>query len=213
MPFSRTQFFDVFAAYNAALWPAVPALWLLTAVTVGAWLRGCVGSRGLSGLLAFHWLWAGIAYHAGFFSRINPAAWVFAGLFALQGGLLVWAGIVRNRLTFGRGRSGRHRLAAGLCACALGYPLLALADGGSYPRMPTFGVPCPTMLLTAGLLLAASPPIPRSVVAVPILWAGVGGSAALLLGVTPDLLLFVAGAILLLYTVRGRLLERRRAGP
>ena len=27
LPFTREQFFDVFAAYNAALWPGVLALW------------------------------------------------------------------------------------------------------------------------------------------------------------------------------------------
>jgi hypothetical protein len=28
LPFTREQFFDVFAAYNATLWPGVVALWI-----------------------------------------------------------------------------------------------------------------------------------------------------------------------------------------
>ena len=32
LPFTREQFFDLFAAYNAALWPALAALWLASVV-------------------------------------------------------------------------------------------------------------------------------------------------------------------------------------
>ena len=34
LPFTRTAFFDVFGAYNSALWPAAVALWILTAAVV-----------------------------------------------------------------------------------------------------------------------------------------------------------------------------------
>jgi len=61
--------------------------------------------------------------------------------------------------------------------------------------MATFGVPCPTTLLTLGLLLIAEPSS-WALAAIPIAWALVGGSAALLLGVKADLMLFVAAALL-----------------
>jgi hypothetical protein len=32
-------FLDLFAAYNAALWPVVSVLWLLTAWALVAWMR------------------------------------------------------------------------------------------------------------------------------------------------------------------------------
>ena len=40
-------------------------------------------------LLAGHWLWAGLVYHAWFFTAINPAAWLFAALFVAQGVLFI----------------------------------------------------------------------------------------------------------------------------
>ena len=37
LPFSTEDFFDLFAAYNGALWPAVVALWV-AAVLSGVWM-------------------------------------------------------------------------------------------------------------------------------------------------------------------------------
>ena len=74
-----------------------------------------------------------------------------------------------------------------------------------------FAVPCPTALFTAGIMLTAIPPAPRSLFIVPIAWTAVGGSAALALGMTPDLVLFVAGVCLLIYAaVPGALGAARR---
>jgi hypothetical protein len=56
-------------------------------------------------------------------------------------------------------------------------------------------VPCPVTLFTTGVLLAAVD-VPRALLVVPILWSLIGGSAALLLGMTADLLLFAAAAAL-----------------
>jgi hypothetical protein len=62
--------------------------------------------------------------------------------------------------------------------------------------VPTFGVPCPTAILTIGLLISAGgrPPLMLSIV--PIVWAFIGGSAALLFGVIPDYVLLGAGVML-----------------
>jgi len=50
--------------------------------------------------------------------------------------------------------------------------------------------------LTIGWLFAADPPWPKVVALVPIGWAFVGGSAAVLFGVRADLMLWVAGIAL-----------------
>jgi hypothetical protein len=55
------------------------------------------------------------------------------------------------------------------------------------------GTPCPTTLLTLGLLFWARPPLPRLLLAVPLLWSAVGTTAAFALGVPQDLALLVAG--------------------
>ena len=77
--------------------------------------------------------------------------------------------------------------------------------------MPLFAVPCPTTLVTAGLLLTAAG-VPRWVNIVPILWAVVGSSAAFALGIRADLALVVAGALLALDTLVPSALGARAGG-
>jgi hypothetical protein len=210
LPFTHAQFLDVLGAYNAALWPVAAMLWLATLAATVRLLRDRARSGGLAALLAFHWAWSGIAYHAVFFTRINRAAWGFAGLFVLGAAAFVWFGVVRRRLAFNIGWTPRHILAGVFIVYALAYPGLVLLTGLQWPRMPAFGVPCPTTLFTAGLLLAAVPPVPRWVFVAPILWALIGGSAAVTLGVTPDYMLFVAALALLGYVIKPDMLARER---
>jgi hypothetical protein len=194
LPFSHDAFLDVFAIYNRAWWPVAVILWLVTVAAVIQLTRGQARGAGLAAILAVHWAWAGVAYHWLAFTTINPAAPVFAGAFLLQALAFVWTGVVGHRLAFAWGRAPRHWVAAGLLLMALAYPVLAQLTVGVGPRAPTFGVPCPTALFTAGCLLAAVPPVPRGLLVIPVLWSLIGGSAALLLGIRIDLALFVAAA-------------------
>ena len=200
LPFTPEQFFEVFAAYNRSLWPFALGLWLyaLCGVLVLARFRDR-GARFLAVLLAVQWAWAAVAYHALFFSTINPAAWLFAGLFLVQSIFFWWFGVVRQQMHFSPNGSPRHVVAWALIIYSLIYPLIARVEGHVFPEAPTFGVPCPTTLLTVGFLFAADPPWPRAIALIPILWAFVGGSAAILLGVRADLMLWVAGLALMGY--------------
>ena len=203
LPFTHDQFLDVFASYNRALWPAALALWLATAGLCVQLVRGRAGGGALiSGLLAVLWGWAGVAYHLVYFRQINPAAAVFAALFVAQALFLLWRGVARHRLVFVAGNSAWSRLGLALVAYALIYPAVGLASGLSYPRLPTFGVPCPTGILTAGLLLLTPPREARWVAPIPLLWAIVGGSAAFVLDIRADLALVAGGVLLLVYVVR-----------
>jgi hypothetical protein len=197
LPFTRDQFFDVFAAYNQSLWPFAVALWiyaLAAAIILGR--RHRAQARFAAAMLAVQWAWAGVAYHAIFFAAINPAARLFGALFIVEAGLLVWFGVVHERLRFSPTGSLRHVAAWTVIVYSLLYPLIAYADGHAFPRGPTFGVPCPTTLLTIGWLLAACAPWPRAVALIPIGWAVVGGSAAVLFGVRTDLMLWAAAVAL-----------------
>ena len=195
LPFSEAQFLDNFAAFNTALWPVLVVLWVASLVLTVQLLGGRPRSAAIGILLIAHWLWAAGAYHAVFFSRINPAAWLFAALFAAQAIALLWYA-TRGGLTFVWRRSWRHAGAAVFIAYALAYPALVQLTGHQSPRAPLFGVPCPTALLTAGLLLATEPPAPRWILVIPVAWSLLAGTAALLLGVTPDLMLFAAAVAL-----------------
>jgi hypothetical protein len=138
-------------------------------------------------------------YHALFFTDINPAAWLFAGVFLLEAYAFVWFGMVRRTLVFQWGRTARHAVAGVLFAYSLAYPFLVLVSGHDVPRAPLFAVPCPTTLFTAALLLTAVRPAPVLVFVIPVIWATLAGNAAIALGVMPDLMLFIAAVCLVVY--------------
>lgn len=195
LPFTREQFFEVFALYNEGVMPLQFGLCLLALSAFGAMVVRRRGSdRVVSAILAGLWAWMGIVYHFIYFAPVNPAARLFAALFLAAAALFAWAGVVRGRLVFD-GESRARRIAGhALIAYALvGYPLLSLLLGRQFPELPTFGLPCPTTIFTIGMLAFLSQPFPRYVLFVPIAWAFMGGQAAFTLGVYEDLGLLVAG--------------------
>ncbi|HVH56622.1 MAG TPA: DUF6064 family protein [Vicinamibacterales bacterium] len=202
LPFTKEQFFDLFVAYNAALWPAVVALWIASAVIVALRLpERRPHDRWISALLVAHWAWSALAYFVAFFTRINPAAWLFAALFLGQAVLLFRAGIVQRRLSFAPWDNRWAPLAWVLIGYSLAYPAINAIDHLSLVRIPTFGLPCPTTIFTAGVLMLATPRSWR-LATVPVIWSAIGGSAAFLLGVNADLALPIAGMALAIFSVR-----------
>ena len=201
LPFTVSEFLDVFARYNNAVWPlqwVMAGVALLAAVAA---IRGR-GGRLVSSYLAIQWAWTGVAYHWIFFARINPAARVFAAIWLAGGVAFAWAGAVKGKLSFRT--PARYRQLAGIALIAYAlflYPLLGHLDGRVYPFAPTYGAPCPVTILTIGLLWLARPPFPRVLLIAPLLWAAIGSIAAFALDVREDLGLLVAGlsAVALLY--------------
>jgi Family of unknown function (DUF6064) len=214
LPFSEAQFLDVFQAYNSAFWPIAALAWIVTVLLVLELVRGHGRSRLISLFVALLWAWSGLVYHAILFTRINPAAWLFATLFVAQSLLFVRFGMMTRRLRFEWGSAYRHRFGGFLISYSLLYPALVVMSGHYPPRAPTFGVPCPTVLLTVGLLFAATPPVSRWFLVIPMFWSIMGGSAAFLFGMTPDLMLFVAGGgLVVLFAARRKPTVRRFAQP
>jgi hypothetical protein len=202
LPFTAEQFFDLLAAYNEGLWPALLALWIASVlVSVRLLSPRRPSDRWISALLAAHWAWSALEYHVGFFTRINQAAWVFAALFLLQAAVFFWAGVVHGRLSFAPWRNAWAPVAWGLVAYSLVYPAINAAQHLSVSRIPTFGVPCPTMIFTAGMLMLATPRSWRLSIG-PVLWSLIGGSAAFLLGVRADYALPIAGIALAIFSTQ-----------
>ena len=195
LPFTREQFFEVFARYNEGVMPLQLGLLLLALSAFGAMVVRRRGSDRVVGvILAGLWAWMGIVYHFIYFAPVNPAAPMFAALFLAGAALFAWAGVVRGRLVFDCQSRARRIVGQVLIAYALvAYPLLSLVLGREFPEIPTFGLPCPTTIFTIGMLAFLSAPFPRYVLAVPIAWAFIGGQAALTLGVYEDIGLLLAG--------------------
>jgi len=203
LPFTHAQFIEVFARYNASVWPAQVAAYVLALAMVVAivspWkARG----RLVAGGLALMWLWTGVAYHGIHFSPINKAAYLFGALFVAQA-LLLFRAALRDALRFGPSGHAKQWLGWSLVAYAtVFYPVLGLWAGFRPVELPMFGItPCPVTIFTFGILLLGAPPVPRPLLAVPVLWSLIGGSAAFLLHVPQDWLLLASGfsVILLLH--------------
>jgi len=213
LPFTKEQFFDLFGAYNVTLWPFLLALWIAS-TTASLLLRSSrpPSNRWISALLTVHWAWSALAYHAVFFTTINPTAWVFAACFLVEAALFFWLGVIHERLSFTPARNAWTPMAWALVAYSLAYPAINAVAHLTMVRIPTFGVPCPTTIFTAGLLLLATP---RSwwLLLIPVIWSFVGGSAALLLGVRTDYGLPIAGVALVLVSTQPSSGRGRKAAP
>lgn len=207
LPFTTEQFFAVFAAYNRAIWPLQIAAYLLgiAAVALAVWPRPWSG-RAIAAILAAMWAVMGAGYHIGFFAAINPAAYGFGALFVLEAVLLLAAGTLGDGLAFRAPADARGILGAALIAYAIViYEAIGLAAGHILAASPLFGVaPCPTTIFTIGLLLWAEGRHVALVLAIPILWAAIGGTAAILLSVPQDLGLYVAGGAALWLLIRAQ---------
>lgn len=214
MPFTVDEFFAVFAAWNAAIWPLQPVTLLAGVVLAVAALRtGGVGGGPVYALLAAMWAINGIGYHGLYFSRINPLAPAFAAAFVAEAALLAAAAWRDRRARFAAGRGWRQLAGAALIAFALAaYPLWGHLAGHRYPAVPVFGVaPCPTTIFTIGMLLLGQGRWVTAALAIPALWSAVGGSAAVLLGVPQDYGLIAA--LILLVATTARSLTRRGPPP
>jgi hypothetical protein len=213
LPFTREQFFATFAAYNEAIWPAHVVAYVLG---IGALVLAArrpesrVTQAAVVLALAAMWAWTGLAYHIFFFGRINEAALIFGLMFVGQAAILVYFGIVRGTLHFGRPPPLDSRLGILLAAYALFfYPLIGMLAGERIATTPMFGVtPCPVTIFTFGLLLLTRGRVPWLVAIVPLVWAVIGGSAAVLLGVVQDWALPV-GALLYVWLALRRMLAPR----
>jgi hypothetical protein len=198
LPFTAEQFVGVFARYNAATWPApIVAYALALGMLFLAFRRPSNADHIISLALAAMWAWTGIAYHALFFSSINPTARLFGAAFVLQA-VFFTVEAFRGRLSYRLSLSGfRSRMAHVMIAFSMVvYPLLGALAGHGYPNGPAFGVtPCPLVIFTFGMLLLTERTMPKYLVVVPLLWSLVGASAAVSLGIREDFGLLITGLL------------------
>lgn len=197
IPFTLDQFLEVFKNYNETVFPAQIILYLIGFIAIYLIIKpASISNKIISGLLAFFWLWMGIVYHFIFFTTINNAAYIFGTTFILQAVLFLTYGVFKNKLSF-----SFHSNIYGLTGIVLIlfaliiYPILGYFLGHVYPSSPTFGLPCPTTILTFGVLLLNDKKCPVALLIIPFLWSVIGFTAAFNLGIWEDTGLLIAGLL------------------
>jgi hypothetical protein len=203
--FSPRTYYRLFELYNAAVWPLQIVTLALGLAILVLMIRGAASSgRTVAAILAALWLLVAWAYLLERYDTINWAARYFAIAFVLQAALLVWTGLIRDRLRFESpplipaqagiqspthraserqswvpafaGTSGVRRPGLVLIVYALIiHPLVPPLTGRPWTQAEIFGLaPDPTAIATLGILLMAS----RSwlhLFAIPLLWCALTG--------------------------------------
>lgn len=134
------------------------------------------GARwGIAACLAIVWLWMAVNLYASTELRHSrPSALLFSGLALFQGFLILGA-VGRGRLRFETGVS--FWPIAGtvlLFYCLIVHPLLGILLGNAFAD-PFFGAPFPPVLFTLGLFFFLDRSSYRAGLALPLLWAAIGG--------------------------------------
>jgi hypothetical protein len=80
------------------------------------------------------------------------------------------------------------------------YPIISYFTESSVVQTISLGLPCPSTILTFGFFILAAYKIPRHLLLIPFIWAVIGISAALNIGIYQDLMIIVA-AIAAILTV------------
>lgn len=196
MPFTIDEFLGVFADYNQTIWPFQFAFYAAAFIILYLIVKRESSNKIISGLLAFFWIWTGAVYHIIFFAEINPAAYAFGAIYIIEGLLLIKAGIIDRKLEFANRYNYKGIIGWIFIAYALiVYPILNSMFGHVYPKMPTFGLPCPTTIFTFGVLLLTIRKVPAYLIGIPLIWSIVGISAAMNLKVYEDIGLIIAGIL------------------
>ena len=197
LPFSVEQFLEAFKNYNQSVYPMQIVFYLLGATVILLSIKKIANAdRIINVILSFFWLWMGIVYHLFYFAQINKAAYLFGGIFILQGLLFFYYGVLNSKLSY-KFRFDKLGWAEVLLItfALIIYPFLGYVFGHSYPASPTFGLPCPTTIFTFGILMWFDKKMPLSILIIPFIWSIIGFFAALKLGVREDTGLLVAGIL------------------
>jgi len=196
--FSPRTYYRLFELYNLAIWPAQIVALMLGLAVLGLWLRrDAWHGRAAAAILATCWLWVAGAYLLGRYDTINWAAKYFAAGFVIEALLLVWAGIVRNRLVLAppAGIVGWGGFVIFVFALGI-QPLAAPFAGRPWSQLEFFGIaPDPTTVATLGVLAAAR--APAWLFVLPAMWCVLSGATLWTMG-SPDALVTPAAALLAL---------------
>ena len=169
--FSETAYYRQFELYNLVVWPLhVVAILFALMIVYALWKRTVWAGRVISGLLVVSWLWVAWAFLYQRFYQIHVVADWYALGFVLQAGMIIWYGIIRNRLTLHATNRLRVKIGSGLLIIAfVVYPFIAFIAGRSWMQFEMFALaPDPTALGTLAILLFYK--APRALYPIPVIW-------------------------------------------
>jgi uncharacterized protein DUF6064 len=212
--FSPRTYYRLFELYNLAIWPAqIPALASGLAILALWWRGGIWQGRAVAAILAAGWLWIAWAYLFVRYDTINWAARYFALGFAIEALLLIWNGLIRNRLFLWPGQDVASRAGLGIFLFALlVQPLVGPLAGRQWVQIELFGLaPDPTVVATLGILLAANRPL-WCLLIIPLIWCAISG-ATLWSMQSPDAWVMPAAAVLVIVLAGWRTSSPSRHPP
>lgn len=199
MPFSTEEFLNVFGRYNSDVWPIQVTFYLFAIIVLMVlFANHSKKDTIINFVLSFFWIWMGSVYHIMYFSGINPVAIAFGAVFIIQGFIFGYFGIFKSQLQYRRDKTVYSLMGTILILYGLViYPILSFSFGHIYPKIPTFGRPCPTTIFTFGILLFSVYRLSWYIYLIPVLWSVIGVSAAIELSITEDFALGITAVLLL----------------
>ena len=194
LPFTTEQFFNVIEKYNLTMFPYQLIILLLGIICLFLLHSKLSAKDKLIGIyIGILWIWIGVAYHLVYFTVINKAAFLFGGIFILEGLFILYSTFGKNRLIFSftllaKDYLGYFFILYGLII----YPIISYFVEGSFERTIMMGLPCPSTIFTFGFFILTSNKFPKYLLIIPSLWAVMGLSAAINIGVFQDVMIFIA---------------------
>ncbi len=203
IPFTTEQFFEIIEKYNLSVFPAQLIVILLGILSV-ILLHSKKESKNklIGSFLGILWIWIGIAYHFIFFTEINNAAYIFGGLFVLQGIFFLIETFSRKKLEFEfSGKLMDYVAYFFLIFGIVIYPILLFFLENALETTITLGLPCPSTIFTFGFLMLTSTKLSKYLLIIPALWTIIGAGAAINFGVYPDYLMPISALIAIIYLI------------
>lgn len=190
------QLLQIFAEYNAKIWPMQIAAYLLGIIAVILAFKFSIRSICIAtSILAFLWLWVGLVFWLPYGIQGFVPGIIFSVIFILQGALFVWQAF-KPHLRFGTYSPGFAWIGMIFIVYAmLGYPFVGYLIGHTYPRTPPFGLtPCPLIIFTLGLFMLTRKKIPKLLLIIPFFYS-LSGIIWIAQGIYEDIGLVAAGLI------------------
>ena len=169
--FSQSTYFRLFELYNQVIWPLhILAIIFACLIVYALWKKSAWAGRFIAAILVLSWSWVAVAFLYQRFYQIHVVANVYALSFIVQALLILWYGIIKNKLTVFSKSNVRIKAGSVLLLLSLSvYPFIALISGRNWQQFEMFALaPDPTALATIAVLIFYK--LPLVLYIIPVLW-------------------------------------------